>query len=270
MYEAYWNLKKRPFDDGAFPEAYFPGQMHQSALLKLRYLNEQDKGVALIVGEHGLGKTFLTHVLEHESKADGIGPFIRFVVPTLSANETLAYFCHRLGQPVASTSGNEAVHAALEDSLGKLKEQGRHPVFVVDDAHLWDVEQLQTLRLLLNWRENGVGRFSVVLAGRPELLAQVKRVPSLEQRIAVRIALKPLTVEDVQAYIHRRLEAAGIDREIVDADTAAMIWRLSQGIPRKINQICDLALLIGFVDQLPGLSPIEAQAAAEELNSLID
>ncbi len=264
MYEAYWKLNRRPFDDGVAPEFYSPSPSHQASLLKLRYLIEQQKGIGLIVGDHGLGKTFLTHVLERECQDEKTGPFIRLVIPALSANETLAYLANRLGAHIDSTSGGESVLLALEEKMQELSRQGKHPVFVIDDAHLLDMEHLDYLRLLSNLRENGVGNFSIILSGRTDLLSKIKRLKSLDQRISVRMALRPLSVSEVESYLSHRLEAAGASH-LFDAKSAQSIWELSQGVPRRINQICDLALLVGFVDQLGSISPIEIEAAAEEL-----
>ncbi len=262
MYEAYWKLNRRPFDDGVAPEFYSPSPSHQASLLKLRYLIEQQKGIGLVAGDHGLGKTFLTHVLERECQDERIGPFIRLVIPTLSANETLAYLANRLG--VRIDSGGESVLLALEEKLQELSRQEKQPVFVIDDAHLLDMEHLNCLRLLSNLRENGVGNFSIILSGRTDLLSKVKRLKSLDQRISVRMALRPLTAVEVESYLEHRLEAAGASH-LFDSRSAQSIWELSQGVPRKINQICDLALLVGFVDQLASISHIEIEAAAEEL-----
>jgi len=126
------------------------------------------------------------------------------------------------------------------------------------------MEHLNCLRLLSNLRENGVGNFSIILSGRTDLLSKVKRLKSLDQRISVRMALRPLSVSEVESYLSQRLDAAGASH-LFDAKSAQVIWELSQGVPRRINQICDLALLVGFVDQLESISSIEIEAAAEEL-----
>ena len=267
MYEAYWKLKRRPFDDGVSPDFYSPSPSHQASLLKLRYLIEQQKGIGLLVGDHGLGKTFLTHVLEHECQDEKIGPFLRLVIPTLSASETLAYLANRLGVRISSANSGESVLLALEEKLQELSRQEKHPVFVIDDAHLLDMEHLDCLRLFSNLRENGIGNFSIILSGRTDLLSKVKRLKSLDQRISVRMALEPLSVGEVESYLSHRLETAGAGH-LFDANSAQSIWELSQGIPRRINQVCDLALLVGFVDQLGTITPIEIEAAAQELTSL--
>jgi general secretion pathway protein A len=265
MYEAYWNLQQRPFEDALAAEFYFASRTHQTALLKLRYLLDQRKGIGLIAGEHGLGKTLLTHVLEREGGRSEAADFVRLVIPQLSPSGTLAYLAGRLGAPVSSRDGDECVLRGLEEQLQERQQAGRHCVFVIDDAHLLEIEHLHLLRLLLNLREAGRADFSLILSGRTELLARLTRLGALDQRIVVRAALEPLSAEETPVYVQQRLRAAGRETAVFSAAAAQAIWELSQGIPRRINQLCDLALLVGFVDELQTIDAVEIEAAAEEL-----
>jgi hypothetical protein len=179
MYEGYWKLKRRPFEDGPGPEFYFPANTHQAALLKLRYLIDQRKGIGLLAGEHGLGKTFLTQVLEHDPQCEGAGPFVRLVIPQLSPAGTLSYLAHRLGAEFDDRAPDHAVLRTLESRLEHFRESRRHPVLLIDDAHLLDVPQLNSVRLLMNLREQGRADFSVILSGRTELLPKLRRIAAL-------------------------------------------------------------------------------------------
>ncbi len=268
MYESYWHLNKRPFDDVAKPEFYYPSRTHQATLLKLRYLIDQKKGIGIVAGDHGLGKTYLSHVLEREFKDTGVGPFVRLVMPQLTPKEMLSYLAFRLGVDVTPSMADDVVLRSLESKLAKYRKDHLHPVLLIDDAHVLEISHLNMLRLLLNLRESGVGDFSVILSGRSDLLARIKRIAPLEQRIAVRTALEPFDADDTHCYIQHRLQNAGCVTELFDRKSAQTIWELSQGIPRRINQICDLALLVGYVDELKDITPIEVEAAAEELISV--
>ena len=267
MYESHWKLNHRPFDDCAVTSFYSPCQPHQSALLKLRYLLDQRKGVGTIVGDHGLGKTLLTHVLEEEAREDGIGPFVRLVIPQLSASETLAYLAQRLGADVKDCASESLVLRKLETLLAESQQDEQHVVFLIDDAHLLNMDHLQALRLLLNLRESGVADFSLLLAGRTDLLARLKRINPLDQRVAVRASLRPLEKSEVHEYLDHRMQVAGGQSGTFSHEAAQAVWELSGGIPRRINQIADLALLVGFVDELTHIGAIEVTAAADELFS---
>jgi general secretion pathway protein A len=266
MYEAFWKLNQRPFDDGARTDFYFGSPTHQAALLKLRYLIDQRKGIGLIVGEHGLGKTFLTHVIEREFHGRGVS-FRRLNFPQLSPTGMLAYLAGRIGALVSSHDPDETILLALEQQLEQFHGQ-QHIVFMIDDAHLLDMAQLHVLRLLLNLREEGRADFTLVLAGRTELLARLSKLPALEQRMTVRTALAPLQKADIVPYLQHRLQVAGRSDTVFSPSAAAAVWELSQGIPRRINQLCDLALLVGYVDELPKIDVVEIEAAAEELMSI--
>jgi len=268
MYESHWKLHQRPFEDGAHPEFYYPAQSHQTALLKLRYLIDQHKGIGVIAGEHGLGKSYLTHVLEAEIQQAGGEGFYRLVFPQLSPAGTLAYFAGRLGSTVTAKDSDDVVLSALEQQLQAFQRQHRHIVFLIDDAHLLEMPQLHLLKLMLNFREEGRSDFSLILSGRTELLSRLQRLSALDQRVIVRTALEPLTREEVLPYVQRRIAVAGRKDRIFDEPAAQTIWELSQGIPRRINQLCDLALLVGFVDELREIQSVEIEAAAEELLSV--
>jgi len=268
MYESHWKLSQRPFEDGARPEFYYASQTHQAALLKLRYLIDQQKGIGILAGEHGLGKTYLTHVLEREFLKGAGEPFVRLLFPQLSPAGTLAYFASRLGSAVTSRDSDDVVLRGLEQQLAQFRQQQRRIVLMIDDAHLLEMPQLHLLRLLLNLREEGRSDFSLILSGRTELLSRLQRLSALDQRVVVRTALEPLPQEEVLPYLQRRLTVAGRQEGVFDAAAARTIWELSQGIPRRINQLCDLALLVGYVDDLKAIHSVEVEAAAEELMSV--
>ena len=268
MYESHWKFRQRPFEDGAAPEFYYPSRPHQTALLKLRYLVEQRKGIGLIVGEHGLGKSYLTHVLEGEMTLEGSGSFCRLSFPSLTPAGMLAYLAGRLGLDVSAGDGDHRILAAIENQLEESHREGNHIVFVIDDAHVLEMAHLHQLRLLLNLRENGCGDFSIILSGRTELLARLTRLAALEQRVVVRAALEPLSQEEILPYLNARLAAAGREQAVFSEQACRTLWELSQGIPRRINQLCDLALLVGYVDELQSIGPVEIEAAAQEMLSV--
>ena len=268
MYGDYWKLDTLPFENNCDPQFFFRAPSHEAALLKLQYVVEQGKGAALLVGGHGLGKTYLTRVLEGEL-AETCRPVIRLLFPQLDASATLGLIARRLGVDDAScdmaTSPAEFIRR-LEDRLQQLASDGSHPVLVIDDAHLMDAPDVfPSLALLLSASEVcGLG-LSLILCGQPELLPQVQRVPALNDRVAVRTALQCLTPAETNAYIQHRLGVCGLEACLFDSDALKSLARVSGGVPRRINQLCDLALLVGYADELPVLTRGEIEAAAEEL-----
>lgn len=267
MYESYWKLTARPFEEGGPAHSCAPTRTHSAALLKLRYLIDQRKGAALLAGEHGLGKTCLINVLEAECRAEGTARFVRLRFPLLQPAELLAWFAESLGIAISEQMGVSQILISLERFFANRSQATAQTVLVVDDAHLLEAPQLQALRLLLNLRDHGAADLSLILSGRNELLAQVQRQAALHQRIVVRSTLSPLDADEIELYVAHRLRAAGREAVVFDSSALRAIWEVSQGIPRRINQLCDLALLVGYVDELRSVGSAEVEAAAEELLS---
>lgn len=275
MYGDYWNLARLPFENSCDPLFFFRGRSHEAALLKLQYVVEQSKGVAILVGENGMGKTCISRMLDSELRADGgsyvgtaaTSPIVRLMFPRLTADEMLRYLVSGLtGTPVAPTATGDAVIRLLETALHEHTESGRRPAFIIDDAHLIDSPAvLQMLAQVVSLCEAQRLPLSLTFLGQPELIPQIQRVPALNSRVAVRAGLHPLDQYETAEYIRHRLAVAGLSTCMFDADALASFHRLSLGFPRRINQLCDLALLVGYADELPSLSTGEVEAAAEEL-----
>jgi general secretion pathway protein A len=272
MYERYWQLDCNPFENDADPNAFFRSETHQSALLKLRYLVENRKGIGLAVGGTGLGKSYLVRLLTRQLD-ESCGPCVHLVFPQMSPAELLAYLAIELGaspQAVGSEAGGlDRTIREIESLLQRHSEQDRHPVIVVDEAHLIeDLQVFQALRLLLNFQRNQRHQFSLILVGQRELLQTVRRLGQLEERLSVKCLLRPLTADETADYVSRRLKAAGANREIFEEAAMQPLYELSAGVPRRINRLCDMALLVGFADESETITPEQIEAVAEEMTTV--
>src|SRR5580704_8046574 len=135
MYESYWQLDQKPFENAADARFFFPGESHQSALLKLRYAVENRRGGALLAGAAGTGKTYILSVLR-ESLGEAYAPFIHLVYPQMTPAELLAYLADEL-----DGGGNDGI--GVHESIRRIQlalranaAKGRHAVVVIDEAHL--------------------------------------------------------------------------------------------------------------------------------------
>ena len=140
MYETYWQLKQKPFENAADPRFYYPGESHQAALLKLRYAIENRRGGALLAGPSGVGKTLLTTMLPG-ILGEAFTPLVHLVFPQMSTAELLAYLADELGRRRIRPPGRPACRRASGGSSSSwppTAEQGRHAVLVIDEAHLLD------------------------------------------------------------------------------------------------------------------------------------
>ena len=139
MYESYWQLSRTPFDNDADGAFFYRSDAHQAVLLKLRYLVEHHKGLGLLAGVGGTGKTFLALQLQRELAATH-GPFVHLVFPQMSASELLAYLAVELGADESrvgnDAGGTDKTIRELQNLLGKYADERKHPVIFVDEAHL--------------------------------------------------------------------------------------------------------------------------------------
>lgn len=267
MYERYWHLDRPAFESDFDTEFYYPARSHQGAMLMLRFALEHRKGIGLLVGDHGVGKTYLTQVIEQE--LDGpLRPFLRLMFPQLSPADMLSYLAMRLGAspgPGIQRGSQDQTLRSLEGCLEGMAREGQRRVIVLDDAHLLQPQHFETLQLLMSVQQQAGNVLSLVLVGRPELLSRVERVPGLDQRVAVRMAVDALTAEETGQYIEHRLRIAGRGETMFRDDAYQSFWEISQGIPRRMNQMCDLSLLVGYADGMSELTSVEVEAAAEEV-----
>lgn len=272
MYEGYWQLDRNPFDDDADLRGFFRSATHQATLLKLRYLIENGKGAGLLAGGTGIGKSYLLQVLCRQL-AEPFGPFVHLVFPQMSASELLSWLAVELGagEDTGRRDADRLDHTLrqIDGRLRKLGEEGRHPVIIVDEAHLIeDVQVFQALRLLLNLPQQNGCRLSLIFAGQNELLNTVRRLGQLEERLAVKCLIRPLSSDETTSYVSCRLEAAGATRPIFAPEAMQPLFELSGGIPRRINRLCDMALLVGFADESDQISAEQIEAVAEELTAV--
>lgn len=279
MYEEYWQLGRKPFEPNAAEPFRYASTSQQAALHKLRYAVESRRGAALLAGPSGTGKTLLTAMLseqiglseqvgDSESSDDNVGRFIRVVFPLMSSRDFLIYLAEQLGAPPADPPQH-----SVEESLRRLEfafqenaRRGQHAVVVVDEAHLLeDSGLLETLRLLLNLQTDGQAAFTLLLLGHASLLSAMQRHATLDERLDMKMLLQPFTADETAAYINHRLTAAGATREIFAPDALQVAHQLSHGIPRQLNRLCDLALVVGFAARQHTIDAAQLQSVNDEL-----
>lgn len=273
MYEQYWGLGCNPFSNNTASQFFFRSETHQAALLKLRYVVENRLGAGLLTGGIGFGKTYLAHMLSVELPAE-FGPTVHMVFPQMTTAELLSWLAVELGVDESELNGGsggvDRTIRRIERQLQMYAESHRHPIIIIDEAHLIEDRQVfQTLQLLLNFQQKSEIAFSLFLVGEPELLSQVSRVAQLDERIAVKSILQALSFEETVQYIDYRLAVAGASRACFDIHAYRTLFELSGGVPRRINRLCDLSLLVGFAEQLSLISAKEIEAVADELMAVV-
>jgi general secretion pathway protein A len=248
MYLDYWQLDAKPFEQGFDARSTFKGTAHQAALHKLRYATENRRAAGVVAGLAGTGKTVLIEMLRQQL-GERYQPFVRVVFPQMTDRDLLVYLAEQLGAPPA-----DPPRYTIEESLRRLEyilaenvRRDQHAVLVIDEAHLLeDSGLLEPLRLLLNLGSLDKPPFTLLLVGQPTLLPMIQRHGSFEERMDIKVVLSALSADETAEYIAHRLNAAGASRDIFSTDAVTTIHQLTAGIPRRINRLCDLALLVGF------------------------
>lgn len=264
MYESYWQLQYRPFDNTPHARFYYPSEVHQGALLKLRYAIENRSGGALLAGASGTGKSMAIATLERQLP-DSFQPFVHVVFPQMPSGELLAYLATELGAVSRPASSIEESVRRIEVFLRENAAAGRHAVLAIDEAHLLiDTRALETMRLLLNFGAEQAP-LTLLLVGQPALLPALDRMPGLEERLGVKCLLRPLSLDETVSYVNHRLTAAGARREIFTSEALNALYKLTQGNPRRINRLCDLALLIGYAEEQSSIGSSQIESVCDEL-----
>jgi type II secretory pathway predicted ATPase ExeA len=262
MYESFFGFTTRPFGKTPDPGFLYESPQHREALARLEYAVEE-KELALLVGDIGSGKTTLSRAL-----LDRIGdtrPVILLINPRLTPSQLLRAVASGLGITPARMRNDllDQIHTKLFE----LYEEDREPVLIIDEAQLIPAKAtFDEIRLLTNFQLDDQNLLSVVLIGQPELAARIDRpaYAALRQRIGLRYALGPLSLEETNAYIDHRIRVAGGSHNPFSREAVAEIHAVSGGIPRLINTLATTALLDAFGDDDRSVDPDRVIAAARE------
>lgn len=250
MYETYWGLKEKPFENTPDPRFIYYSQQHKEAVARMLYVVREHKGAALLTGEYGSGKTLLSRVLWHELQQENKFQSVFILNPRLSGLEFIQEIVHQLGGRDIPPNKIDLFHG-LHKILFSNYNLGRHSVIVIDEAQaIEDRNIFEEVRLLLNFQLDNAFLLTIILLGQPELKYSVMSLPQFMQRMAVRYHLKAFDEHETKEYILHRLSVSGAPKQIFDEEALHEIYGCSQGIPRRINTICDLALLVGFGSNL--------------------
>jgi general secretion pathway protein A len=249
LYLEYWGLKEKPFEITPDPKFFYSSKMHSEALSRVVYAITNNKGCALLSGEYGCGKTALVRKVI-EALDPEVYELALVNYPIFSADEFLREVLFQYG---VDTSGGgtklEMFHRFSTFGYENLKKNKQN-VLIIDEAQLIeDAEIYEQMRLMLNLQLEDKGVFSILLVGQPEVRERVLAYPQLDQRVSIRYHLHYFSHDDVVAYIRHRLRIAGVMRELFSAEAYVAITRASHGVPRRINNICDLCLLDGLASR---------------------
>lgn len=261
MYKSFYNLTRNPFDLTPDPTCFVPTVRHNEALAALYYGIRRHKGVVVVTGEVGTGKTLMLRCLLQLFKESSEIAYAYLFNCRLSPLEFLHYTAADFGLKVDEHQTKAALLLELSRFVTSRGLQGLTTVLVVDEAHNLSMELLEEIRLLSNLETNDDKLLQIVLVGQPELDLKLDSfaLRPLKQRIALRAHLTPLDEADTDRYIVERLTIAGggavRTTPLFSPEAVKVIHQYSKGFPRLINTICENSLITGYAQQLQVIPP---------------
>ncbi|HEY1580276.1 MAG TPA: AAA family ATPase [Terracidiphilus sp.] len=255
MYKSFYNLARNPFDLTPDPTCFVPTVRHNEALAALYYGIRRHKGVVVVTGEVGTGKTLMLRCLLQLFKESSEIAYAYLFNCRLSSHEFLHYTAADFGLKVDEHQSKGTLLLELSRYVTSRGLQGLTTVLVIDEAHNLSTDLLEEIRLLSNLETNDDKLLQIVLVGQPELDLKLDsfELRPLKQRIALRAHLTPLDEADTDRYIVERLTIAGGSvrpSPLFSPEAVKVIHQYSKGFPRLINTICENSLITGYAQQL--------------------
>jgi type II secretory pathway predicted ATPase ExeA len=261
MYQTHFGLNERPFRETVSSSAYVALPSHETALRRLRYGLEAGLGPAILFGPGGSGKTMLARRLVRLWP----GPAVHVTFPALSPAELIAHLAQEFGDLAVAPSSFQEALRLLRGQLAAIVAQSQRPLLIIDEAHLIaEPRTLEALRLLLNFDTDGSPDLSLLLVGGAEVLLDLPA--ALADRLPARCLLGPLTAAETSSYIRGRLAAAGAQAPLFSPEALSALHQNAGGLPRRLNRVADLALLIAYAQELPLVDAHTVVTAAREFN----
>jgi len=250
MYERFYGFRERPFDLTPNPKYLVLTSGHQEALSNLEYAISSAKGITLLVGEAGSGKT--TVICAAIARQTSRVHCVHLHNPALTRDEFIEMLAARFGLSDRARISKTSLLLELEGLLRKRRDAGETTLLVVDEAQSLSFELLEEIRLLANIETNNEKLLPLVIAGQPEISARLNatELRQLKQRIALRCELRALSESETMAYIAARIRAAGgVASQIFTREAVMLINDRAKGLPRTINVLADNALVAGFATE---------------------
>jgi general secretion pathway protein A len=262
MYEAFYGLKERPFELVPNPRFLFLTPRQREALSNLQYGLTTARGLTLLIGEAGTGKTTLVQAALADPSTAG-ARVVLMSNPTLTRSEFYEFLARAFGLSEAAGESKTRFLFELRRELQERQKAGVLSALVIDEAQSIPYELLEEIRLLSNIETTTTKLLNVILAGQPELSDRLNdtSLRQLKQRISLRCQLKPMELNETASYIAGRIRiAGGRPEQVFTREAVGTVFQASGGVPRTVNVISDNALIGGFAAQV---KPINAAFVEE-------
>jgi type II secretory pathway predicted ATPase ExeA len=248
MYLKHFGLTEKPFENTPDPKFLYMSPMHEEAITRMLYVIRENKGFGMLSGIYGCGKTLVANAIQEELKAGVNRYHCAFVFnPVMDEVDILKEIAYQLGYKQTLAKEKVEVLRVLSQILEQNANDKKQTIIIIDEAHaIESTKVFDELRLLLNFQRKDKFLLTLILTGQPELKDKVNQIKQLQQRIAISYYIDALDKNHTTNYIQHRMKTAGANAVIFTENAVEQIYQFSGGIPRRINQVCDLALLAGM------------------------
>ena len=268
MYEAYWNLSKKPFRNDLDLSFAYMWEGYEEALARMDYWAADGKRFALLTGPAGVGKSYLLALLSRDIRRRGDVVSV-MPNPSLAPLEFLQYVLTLYGHDEPCLSKSDALSALSRFAMENAAQNTRTYLLVDEGQAVRDPRTLEEINLILNLTYGSQPLFSVVMAGEPSLRDVLAGCQGLRQKVEIGAELPLLTLEETAGYISSRLQAAGSGGDIFAGEAIERLHAWAKGVPRLINTAADFALLAAFGEEKRVVDVAAVESGLEDIKSQV-
>lgn len=269
MYESFYNLECLPFECTPNPRFFYASEQHREALAAIEYTIRMRKGVVMVTGAIGSGKTTVGRTMLR--RCGNEATIVQLLHGHSKGSELIKHVLRTLNVPFRRNEDHAFLLELLENRLREQSRLGKPVVLFMDEAQTLSDEALEELRLISNFDSDTQRLLQLVLIGQPELRDRIRtpRMAPLRQRIVMAKQLQPLSLHETAGYILHRLVAASRDPQNLGvtftADAINVLYSHTGGTPRLINVTCDNCLLLGFVNETRQITPAMVRRVLDDM-----
>ena len=264
MYHSHWGLSESPYRDRLDPRFFYQNPVHEEALARMHFLVDERRRLGLLLGGSGTGKSLLLGVFSRELKRNGLTP-AQLDLLGMSRRELLWEIAAQWSLSVDPEMDLYELWRAVSDRQVEDRMQRRPSVLLMDNADEASGEVLADVYRLAVGDPSPENRTTILLSSRPENARKLGG--RLLEQAALRIDLSPWDEEETSGFVSQTLQKAGRNESAFDADALHRLYKLSRGIPRRVTQLADLALLAGAGTGKPSIDAETVDAAYQELSA---
>lgn len=265
MYDSFYNLTEKPFQISTDPRFLWLGEKHREALANLKYGLLDRNGFIVLTGDIGTGKTTLVNALL-DTLDDNV-QVAKINHPSLETHEFFAQFAKAL-DPSAAISDKSDMLVFFNSYLQQAHVDGKAVLLIIDEAQHLSTDLMEEIRLLSNIEKSGEKLLSIIFVGQNELIPKLRatKCRALRQRITSFYDISALSKEEIRQYVDYRMKVSGSSEQLFTSAAIHKIYKLTRGIPRVINILCDRALLTGYVNNCKVIVADIIDECAKELD----